>query len=90
MIKFKSVPVEPTPEMMNALTRVASYAASWEQGYKAMLEAAPQPAQQPESDKLLRQALYVIEAWERDCDHGDYWRDRDDAITAIRKHLGDA
>ena len=48
MSKFKLVPVEPTPEMMNALTRVASYAASWEQGYKAMLEAAPeQPVQEP-------------------------------------------
>lgn len=48
MSKFKLVPMEPTPEMMNALTRVASYAASWEQGYKAMLEAAPeQPVQEP-------------------------------------------
>ena len=55
----------------------------------ALLNAAPKPAQQAEADKLLRQVLYVIEAWERDCDHGDYWRDRDDAIAAIRKHLGE-
>ena len=36
---------------------------------------------------LLRQALYVIEAWERGCDKSDYWRDRDDAITALRTRL---
>ena len=85
MSKFKLVPAEPTPEMMNALTRVASYAASWEQGYKAMLEAAPQPAQQPEADKLLRQALEAMEV------QGSEWVILErNAIAAIRKYLGEA
>jgi delta-aminolevulinic acid dehydratase/porphobilinogen synthase len=42
----------------------------------------------PAADEaLLRQALYVIEAWERGCDENDYWRDRDDAIAALRERL---
>lgn len=38
-------------------------------------------------EELLRKALYVIDAWERDCDYSLYWRDRDDAITALRTAL---
>lgn len=41
-----------------------------------------------DDEALLRQALYVIEAWERGCDKSDYWRDRDDAIAALRERLG--
>lgn len=36
---------------------------------------------------LLEQALYVIDAWGRDRDHGLYWRDLDDAVKALRAAL---
>jgi hypothetical protein len=45
------------------------------------LYAAPQP--QPDDTALLRQALYLIDAWERGCDHADYWRE----IAALRERL---
>ena len=38
---------------------------------------------------LIEQALYVIDAWERDCDHSLYWRDRDDALVALRAALAE-
>jgi delta-aminolevulinic acid dehydratase/porphobilinogen synthase len=38
-------------------------------------------------DALLKQALYVIEAWERGCDKESYERDIDEAIDAIRARL---
>lgn len=40
--------------------------------------------------ELMQQALYVIEAWERGCDYEDYWRDRDDAITALHERLSES
>jgi hypothetical protein len=40
-----------------------------------------------ENESLLKQALYVIEAWERDCAKESYERDIDDAITAIKERL---
>ena len=39
--------------------------------------------------KAAEQALYVIDAWERDCDYSLYWRDRDDAMTALRAALAE-
>ena len=39
---------------------------------------------------LIEQALYVIDAWERDCDHSLYWRDRDDALVALRAALAES
>jgi hypothetical protein len=42
---------------------------------------------QRENEALLKQALYVIEAWERGCDKESYERDIDDAITAIKERL---
>jgi hypothetical protein len=36
---------------------------------------------------LLRDALYVIEAWENNGDRGDYYRDRREIITDIRHRL---
>ena len=132
--QYKLVPVEPTPEMLEAL-RSSVYLPNC---YKAMLEVAPEPVQEPaawrlldeeasehygkpihvyydsadirldhpdakrltallqpvftappDTGKLLRQALYVIEAWERGCDREDYWRDRADTSEAIRKHFGE-
>jgi hypothetical protein len=35
----------------------------------------------------MRQALYVIEAWDRDCERSDYWRDIEDTIIALRQAL---
>jgi isochorismate hydrolase len=40
-----------------------------------------------ENESLLKQALYVIEAWGRGCDKESYERDIDDAIAAIRARL---
>jgi hypothetical protein len=45
-------------------------------------------AVQVEADEaLLKQALYVIEAWERGCDKESYERDIDEAIDAIKERL---
>jgi hypothetical protein len=38
-------------------------------------------------DETLKQALECIEAWDRGCSHDDYWRDIEDAITAIKQAL---
>jgi len=38
---------------------------------------------------LIEQALYVIDAWERDCDYSLYWRDRDNAMNALRAALAE-
>ena len=38
-------------------------------------------------DEALKQALEVIEAWDRGANASDYWRDRFDAITAINEAL---
>lgn len=35
----------------------------------------------------MEQALYVIEAWDRDCERSDYWRDIEDTIIALRQAL---
>ena len=43
----------------------------------------------PDDTALLRDALYVIQAWENDGDREDYWRERDDAISALRARLGE-
>ena len=130
MSKFKLVPVEPTPEMLNAAMQASMISFGGTPSAEcvttlvvAAIKSAPQPAQQAEADALLNEnrvlresltrckdagaamtacwnedkkeadalldkALYVIESWERGCEHDDYWRDRDDAITAIRKYLG--
>ena len=38
----------------------------------------------------LKLALECIEAWDRGGNASDYWRDRFDAITAIREALADS
>jgi hypothetical protein len=40
-----------------------------------------------QDEALLKQALYVIEAWERGCDKESYERDIDEAIAAIKERL---
>ena len=40
-------------------------------------------------DEALKLALECIEAWDRGCNASDYWRDRFDAITAIREALAE-
>jgi hypothetical protein len=37
--------------------------------------------------EALKLALECIEAWDRGCSHDDYWRDIEDAITAIKEAL---
>lgn len=37
----------------------------------------------------MRQALYVIEAWDRGCERSDYWRDIEDTIIALRQALAE-
>jgi hypothetical protein len=38
-------------------------------------------------NEALKLALECIEAWDRGCSHDDYWRDIEDAITAIKEAL---
>ena len=40
--------------------------------------------------EALKLALECIEAWDRGANASDYWRDRFDAITAIREALADS
>jgi len=63
--------------------------------YPSDVYAAPQPQPDehvdcprcghccPDDTALHRQALYLIDAWERGCDHADYWRE----IAALRERL---
>jgi hypothetical protein len=37
----------------------------------------------PEDEALHRHVLYLIDAWERGCDHADYWFE----IAALRERL---
>lgn len=93
---WKLVPVEPTPEMLQAGRDVECTASDddcaedYRAVYKAMMAAAPQPAQQPNTDALLRQSL---EALEKGIDYMPWKteavRRQKETITAIRKHLGE-
>lgn len=51
-------------------------------------KALPTPDWHPPHTNLYSETQHVIEAWERGCEHEDYWRDRDDVITAIKDLLG--
>lgn len=59
----------------------ADSAAAWDKCEERRLESTHYRA-------VMEQALYVIEAWERDCDHADYCRSTR-AITALREALGE-
>lgn len=39
-------------------------------------------------NSVLQEAFYVIDAWERECEHEDYWRDREVIMTKIKELLG--
>lgn len=40
-----------------------------------------------QQESVMRQALYVISAWDRGCEHDDYWRDCEEAIKALEAAL---
>lgn len=86
-------PVAGSSEMVDALI---AWASDLERGMQVFIPAsslrkiasalsAPKPAQQPEADKLLRQALEAMEV------QGSEWVILErNAIAAIRKYLGEA
>lgn len=40
-------------------------------------------------DAVLKQALHLIESWDRGCDIDDYYMDTADAIEKIKRVLND-
>lgn len=67
MMEWKLVPVEPTPEMLKAVSVADchNFELSWAEGYKAMLNAAPAPDVQP--------AIYPEEAREMGLEEVPYY-----------------
>ncbi len=39
--------------------------------------------------KLLTDALYCLEAWQRGCEFDDYWRDVSETMASLRKAIGE-
>ena len=66
---YKSVPVEPTQEMIDAAHAIVDHERLWTYAriYRAMLDAAPQPAPDAPKDglveRLKQNANYLAEAW---------------------------
>lgn len=41
-----------------------------------------------EADRAaMKMALECVEAWDRGCDRDDYWRDIEEAVSALRQRL---
>jgi len=71
MKKFVLMPVEPTEEMLKAVSAADchNFELSWAEGYKAMLNAAPEPDVQPVAwVDLLKEADQIVKnkpTWKR-------------------------
>ena len=64
---------------------------SGESTYSVCNKAAAMLRKQDEAIRVLRKsaadALYVLEAWERDCDQTLYWRDHHEAVKDVKAAL---
>ena len=81
MTKWKLVPVEPTPEMIDAWNNDDSD--EFRHAYRAMLEAAPQPPRLSD-ERILEIGAMAKAQWNAAADQYNQWRELDsDEITIL-------
>ena len=81
MTKWKLVPVEPTPEMIDAWNNDDSD--EFRHAYHVMLEAAPQPPKLSD-ERILELAAKAEAQWNAVADQYNQWRElNSDEITIL-------